>query len=365
MAKKTTSRKGGKVEQIHIPKCCQQPRSRAPKPRTDFSPFVCSSSTSSASSSPSSSPPEAAATTAAGDRLAFYTYRRRRGPALELLSCKDGLSSITTASVEQGCKENEAPKFPLVQSSPKNKGQEGLLSDSVGLQLTEADSVYQNAMLDICDARNIRRHVSDTDGTLAFTPDKSTSRISESNDVWIIPGNIVWAKTACQMWWPAEIMGESSTPISTSNQCVDGQVLVQYFGKHECAWVDPVGDLSQFENCFESKSCNPMKSFQDALKQALHRKEQIDSFRLSDQSPDVQNIQTPEKWNASSSSRTDGDHLERGRGKRKRKPKVHFDEVTFPMKPVKKVRRFRIMRYLGLVAPIGSPFSLTPHLRTT
>ncbi|KAA8516600.1 hypothetical protein F0562_016894 [Nyssa sinensis] len=127
-------------------------------------------------------------------------------------------------------------------------------------------------------------------------------------------------------------------------------------------------DLSQFEDCFEERSCNPMEEFQDALKQALYTKEHRSSGREligSTDQPNFPNLPdlSPDKWNSSSSSRTESDCLERGRGKRERKPKVRFDEVIFPLKSARKVRRFRIMRFLGLAAPIGSPFSVTPHVR--
>ncbi|KAL4592111.1 hypothetical protein LXL04_005095 [Taraxacum kok-saghyz] len=45
------------------------------------------------------------------------------------------------------------------------------------------------------------------------------------------------------------------------------------------------------------------------------------------------------------------------RSKRERKPKVHFDEVSYPLYTSRKVRRFKIMRSLGLAAPVGSPFN--------
>ncbi|XP_058212758.1 uncharacterized protein LOC131324696 isoform X3 [Rhododendron vialii] len=65
---------------------------------------------------------------------------------------------------------------------------------------------------------------------------------------------------------------------------------------------------------------------------------------------------SPDKWNSSSSSRTESDCMERRRGTRERKPKVHFDEVNFSLKSMRKDRRFRIMRFLGLAAPVASPF---------
>ncbi|XP_043702963.1 uncharacterized protein LOC122653100 [Telopea speciosissima] len=347
------SKKNCKLEgahQIHLPKCCQQPRSRGSKPRTDFSPFVCSTS----SPSPSSSPPN----DVTADRLLLIPYQRRRrhrqrrgGSVLEFSGCKDALRSFTTTNMDQGC---QAPITQYRKDIP-----ERLFLNSVGVTVNKDESVAQNTLSNTCDNRYTGRQKSEN----AETSDKSTSQTTRSNDVSITPGSIVWAKTTNRMWWPAEIMGERSALTCTNNQDVNGYILVQYCGNHERAWVNPTEDLSQFEDCFEEKSCNPMESFQDALKQALQRKYNTSSCRALDESPDVQLDQSSEKWNASSSSRTEGEYIERGRGKRKRKPKVHFD-VTFPMKSVKKLRRFRIMRYLGLTAPIGSPFSLTSHVRT-
>ncbi|KMZ62903.1 hypothetical protein ZOSMA_43G00840 [Zostera marina] len=73
-----------------------------------------------------------------------------------------------------------------------------------------------------------------------------------------------------------------------------------------------------------------------------------------------------DKCNDSSSSRTNDDHNihRRGRGKRIPKPKLHFDELTTPEKPIRKLRRIKIMRYLGLSPPAGSPFTL-PRSRNT
>ncbi|KAI3706699.1 hypothetical protein L6452_24618 [Arctium lappa] len=61
--------------------------------------------------------------------------------------------------------------------------------------------------------------------------------------------------------------------------------------------------------------------------------------------------------NSSSSSRAGTDCTGRVRSKRERKRKVHFDEVSYPLYTSRKVRRFKIMRSLGLAAPVGSPFN--------
>ncbi|KAF3793426.1 hypothetical protein EJ110_NYTH03535 [Nymphaea thermarum] len=101
--------------------------------------------------------------------------------------------------------------------------------------------------------------------------------------------------------------------------------------------------------------------------QALYRNISADSFLDWAKTTDM--LRTPlqlheSPGSASCSSRSEEDGDERGRGKRKRKPKLHFDESTFSAKSVKKLRRLRIMRYLGLVAPPGSPFSADAHVKT-
>lgn len=90
--------------------------------------------------------------------------------------------------------------------------------------------------------------------------------------------------------------------------------------------------------------------------EALHYKKHQRSSKESSGSPDGPDCvnhhdQLHERDNSSSSSRAGT-----VRSKRERKPKVHFDEVSFPLYTSRKVRRFKIMRSLGLAAPVGSPF---------
>ncbi|RVW47966.1 hypothetical protein CK203_102275 [Vitis vinifera] len=344
----------------HIPKSCRQPRSH-PRRRTDFSTLLS-------------------------------TPFHGAGSLLRSSSSKDTLSSISIASLDDRMeKRTEMAKLPLIKCN--NSKDKGLCSDVYEIPIDEVESVVQGA------------HFDSGNDSGAFTN----------------PGSVVWAKTACEVWWPAEVMEEKST--DSRNQGIDGHVLVQYYGNHHSAWVDPDRDLSLFEDagdccncaendgrracsiCFEERSCNPMEDFQDALKQALHRKRHLNSCRQLVGSPDgpdnlhqqdqssgtslvisgglkmiviiltVESVVGKHRWLylpanqfqgvkdgrkekciSSCSSRTEDDSIERGRGKRKRKPKVHFDAVALPLKPARKVRRFRIMRYLGLIAPVGSPF---------
>ncbi|XP_047311999.1 uncharacterized protein LOC124915342 [Impatiens glandulifera] len=81
----------------------------------------------------------------------------------------------------------------------------------------------------------------------------------------------------------------------------------------------------------------------------------VDCLKLT---PERSHIQE-DKWDSSRSSRIESDGgPDTRRSKRDRKPRVHFDELSLPEKPTRKVRRYRIMRLLGLAAPIGSPFTI-------
>lgn len=281
---------------------------------------------------------------------------------LESPSSKEILSTVTLISSDEinDTRRNTCDLSLHRYSESEEKGQ-GLFTNCIEVPVVEVQSVGQNAPLKPCSNRSDDER-SDSARTMEFTPDKS--QITENSDVCITPGSVVWAKTAEQWWWPAEVLEEKSTLVGSSTQCIDGHVLVQYYGKHESAWVQPARDLSLFDECFEERSCNPAKDFQNALKQALYCKEHIRSnkelFAFPD-GPDCSNHldQSPDKGNSSSSSRAGSDYIGRGRSKRERKPIARFDEVTYPLKSSKKLRRFRIMRFLGLAAPVGSPF-LTP-----
>ncbi|KAF5188739.1 hypothetical protein FRX31_021669 [Thalictrum thalictroides] len=318
---KKKKNRGETKEQICVPKSCQKPRSHASKRRTDFSLFL----------SNSSSPP----------------LRSFQGCSkFELSGNKDNSSSITTSTIDGHC---QTP-LSIVEEMPKFS-------------------------LEACTNRINVQNKSGDAAILLSSPNKSTSQLTECSDVQATTGTIMWARTSHQIWWPAKIVEGRSAPVSTNDQDACGHVLVQYYGNDELAWVDPVGNLSEFDECFEERSCNPMEAFQDALKQALRIKDQLVSSRQLDRSPDrlmdtsqhesdptLVYISTPvaqsNKWIESSSSREEDGYHERRRGKRQRKPKLHFDEVSFHNKSIKRMRRLRIMRFLGLTAPVGSPFSL-------
>lgn len=51
--------------------------------------------------------------------------------------------------------------------------------------------------------RKLGKETNDNLEILEFTPKRS--QVMERNGVCLTPGNVVWAKTACEMWWPAEV----------------------------------------------------------------------------------------------------------------------------------------------------------------
>lgn len=242
-------------------------------------------------------------------------------------------------------------------TEPESRRQE-TLTNGMELTVTDVKSFGEKAQIQPCSNRNDEDR-DDSATVLEFTPNRSQP--TENSEVCAILGSVVWAKTG-QCWWPAEILGERSSKSGSSTVGFKRNLLVQYFGKNGSAWVDPATDLSPFEKCFEERSCNQAKEFQNALKQALLYKEHPRSCKESSGSPDGRDRlnhhdQLPERDNSSSSSRAGTDCTGRARSKRERKRKVHFDEVSCPLYTSRKVRRFKIMRSLGLAAPVGSPFN--------
>ncbi|GAB2272271.1 hypothetical protein Dimus_007091 [Dionaea muscipula] len=77
----------------------------------------------------------------------------------------------------------------------------------------------------------------------------------------------------------------------------------------------------------------------------------------SDERVDDLNGSDDHKSSGSGTNQSKSDSEESGRGKRKRKPKIPFDSSS--MKSTKKLRRYKIMRFLGLTPPTGSPFMLS------
>ncbi|XP_007027502.2 PREDICTED: uncharacterized protein LOC18598075 isoform X4 [Theobroma cacao] len=198
------------------------------------------------------------------------------------------------------------------------------------------ESVALNKVSDPCSGRIVQKVVEQDS-------DKKKLKVTGSNGVCITPGNVVWAKTACQVWWPAEIIGQRSILADSRIQHNEEHVLVKFYGIHNSAWVNAARDLSMLE---------------DAL---VQRKEHIKSCRQLPRSHDSsshsdQQDRKSGKWTSSTSSKTGSNLVKQGGSKKEPKPTIHLDDATFPSKSAKGARRIKIMRYLGLTAPIGSPF---------
>ncbi|KAK2418266.1 hypothetical protein P8452_62498 [Trifolium repens] len=314
MAKKNTKKKTPPIID-RVPKHSQQPRSSPPKRRTDFSFF---------NRVPSSFPNPPIIDSSPGSSSGEVRF-----------------SNVTAnSSLERRMAIKQFSKDTLVRCNKFQEGRPVCSSESFDVPVAELDSV------DLCGNRDFKMSES--------TPRESS--VSDNSSLAVTPGNVVWARTSCQMWWPAEIIEERCA----LSDCVsDGLVLVQFYGNHPSAWIDPATDISIFEDSFEERSNNPSNDFQEALQQALQRKAQLSSCQnLSPDRSAHSNRQerSAGKYTSPSSSGTKNDSQERRRGKRERKPKVHFDEETYPMKTERKDRRLKIMRYLGLAPPVGSPF---------
>lgn len=313
---------------IPIPKHSQQPRSSPPKRRTDFSVFTRTPSSFSnpfSGSSPGSS------------------------------TCEVRLSNVTASSLqERRMTMKQFSVDTLVRCNIYKEGRSVCSSEFYDAPIGGLDSAVQDESLNLGGNRDACNEKIDISKMSEFTPLESSA--SDNSSLAVTLGSVVWARTACQVWWPAEIMEETS---EISNPGSGGHVLVHFYGNLPSAWIDPMTDISTFEDSFNERSNNPSEDFQQALKQALQRKTQLSSCQklTPDRSTHSdQQERSSDKYTSTSTSRTTDDFQERRRGKRERKPKVHFDEVTYPMKSERKVRRLKIMRYLGLAAPLGSPF---------
>ncbi|XP_008779184.1 uncharacterized protein LOC103698906 isoform X2 [Phoenix dactylifera] len=263
-----------------------------------------------------------------------------KGSFSQFRSCKESSSSTTTTSTDQGSDEHsledgeDMSELSLFKWNLSWKeDNKGIFSNSVEVPVIEVESVTKISSSDSSKSGmphatwsygsystdRVSSHLSA--GSSPKTADKSLFPAAGNMESWLAPGNVVWAKTSYHEWWPAE--------------------------------------------CLEERSKNPLEAFQDALKQALSKHARTSSRALSRRcSGEVKSSsQNDTCADPSNSSRMKDDDIEEGRGKRKRKMKIHFDELSFPEKPPRRVRRLRIMRYLGLIAPVGSPFSPS-HVRT-
>ncbi|BAT85765.1 hypothetical protein VIGAN_04335100 [Vigna angularis var. angularis] len=237
---------------IHMSKHSQQPRSSPPKRRTDFSVFT---------RTPSSFSNPASGSSSGEVRLSNVTARSLQG------------KGMTTKQISENT---------MVRCSIYQEGRPVCSSEFFDAGVVEVDSAVRDESLDLgrnrddCNERN--------DISKMFESITLESSVSDSSSLAATPGSVVWARTECQLWWPAEIMEETS---ALSKPGSDGHVLVHFYGNLPSAWIDPMTDISTFEESFEARSNNPSEDFQQALKQALQKKAQLSSCQklTADSSP--------------------------------------------------------------------------------
>ncbi|WOL00009.1 hypothetical protein Cni_G08720 [Canna indica] len=292
-----------------------------------------------------------------------------RGSPSELLNSNvDCFCNITDGS-DQASNEllsidtEETPQFPLSRCGIYCNGKDkGIILEPVGSinQFSLWDplnTVFRHAECKNGSNSNDRLSTHSSAGTSSIYSDEFLWSTRNSVNSWLAPGSVVWAKTPLQEWWPAEVMDEGSLHFPRNNH--DGHVPVQLYGSKKHVWLEPTRDLSKFDYCYEERSKNPLQAFQEALNQALcnhvHRSRGATLGGCLKTAKISYHDDSCDAWQTSNRS---SDFAVEGRGQRKRKAKVHFDEIIHAEKPKRRVRRLRIMRYLGLMAPVGSPFSL-------
>lgn len=122
-------------------------------------------------------------------------------------------------------------------------------------------------------------------------------------------------------------------------------------GKHvSLTYVKSFGGKAHLQPCSKRKDED---SDDDALELSPTKSQLTENSDVADGSND----QLSERDSSPSSNKAGTNSTGRARSQRERKRKVHFDEVSCPVYTSRKVRRFKVMRSLGLAAPVGSPFN--------
>ncbi|CAK9276563.1 unnamed protein product [Sphagnum jensenii] len=199
--------------------------------------------------------------------------------------------------------------------------------------------------------------------------DEGSSLPAEDALPRFMPGQLVWAKFARFPWWPAQVTDERTVQEGTGgHQRDDTDVLVHFFGTYDFGWVDPNVGLAEFDAKLQERSKIHKKALQKGIEEALEFRNSgklPEFFAVEPREPEPQmpNNSHCNGIQAHASQSTPEDEETGRRLSRKRKPKVLYEEEErVQRKPERRLRRLRIMRQLGLVAPAGSPFTLDTRM---
>lgn len=179
-------------------------------------------------------------------------------------------------------------------------------------------------------------------------------------------GCCMWAKLGRFPWWPAQVLDASRADAGLQRERPsETDVLVRFFGTHDFAWVEPTSCLSDISVNYAERSRQRKKLFAKGLEEA-------EAFR--------RNGILPPNWNVVDSDLVSHDQgvsydqneadavggvkrSHSGNKGRRTRRKTKASNVSKKMAAAQKQeekhisRRIRIMVYLGLCPPPGSPFN--------
>ncbi|KAI4339764.1 hypothetical protein MLD38_024671 [Melastoma candidum] len=218
-------------------------------------------------------------------------------------------------------------------------------------------------------------------------------------------GDFTWVRLKRDSWWPAQVVDESCVSESVRPRPKSkrgGDVLLRLYGSHEFLYADPSKCRSEFESVIEREklSCGDMflKSLEKVLPsvKSARSKERASTKKakalIAASTPDsVSNRLKHKSRSAADKARAEisrqfkpwskskellmvdsqpcGDPFSNSKGKERKdsldigcsskKKKAETPSQVQLLEGVRQLstRRIRVMRNLGLISPLGSPFS--------
>ncbi|AES73176.2 putative PWWP domain-containing protein [Medicago truncatula] len=170
-------------------------------------------------------------------------------------------------------------------------------------------------------------------------------------------GDMIHVKLPGGSWWPAQVVNDEAILQSFQpRKCRTGEVLVRIYGSQEFLNVNPVRSCSEFELILKNNNADLRKILEEGLQKDLpssknkpaSKAKGMPSEKTDSKSKSNKKVeeQTPAKRQKQNKESKDGDLAS---------PSC---ETTASGKLQElSSRRIRVMQSLGLVAPLGSPFT--------